>query len=281
MSQTTRHHAPVGLIPAAGHARRIQPLPCSKELIPIGFRKVAGGAADQTLRPKVVSHYLLESMRLAGARTVYMVIHPGKWDIPAYYKSGAMVAMSMAYVVTEYPYGAPFSLKQACPFLCDRTVLFGLPDILTTPKDVHRRLLEHQTRTRADLVLGLFPAKAPAKVDMVGFDAKGKIDRIVIKPSATDLTYAWITAVWGPGFTAFLDHYLDEVEPDVRRQWQAEASGPASEYYLGHVIQEALRGDLAVDHLIFDHGRYTDIGTPADLVAAMRAMGSAKDTADD
>jgi glucose-1-phosphate thymidylyltransferase len=229
----------------------------------------------------VGSHYLLESMRRAGAHTVYMVIHPGKWDIPAYYKSGAMVGMHLAYVVTEYPYGAPFSLKQACPFLSGRTVLFGLPDIFTAPEDVHRRLLEHKTRTRTDLVLGLFPAKEPAKVDMVEFDAKGWIDRIVIKPSTTDLTYAWITAVWGPGFTAFLDHYLDRVEPDVRRQWQAEASGPAPEYYLGHVIQEALKSDLTVDHLIFDHGRYTDIGTPADLVRAMQAMASVTDAAKD
>ena len=55
----------VGLLPAGGQGTRIGPLPCSKELFPIGFRSNEEG---QDLRPKVVSHYLLEKMRLAGIR---------------------------------------------------------------------------------------------------------------------------------------------------------------------------------------------------------------------
>jgi glucose-1-phosphate thymidylyltransferase len=43
----------VGLIPAGGHAKRIAPLPCSKELYPVGFRAVDDG---RSLRPKVVCH---------------------------------------------------------------------------------------------------------------------------------------------------------------------------------------------------------------------------------
>jgi glucose-1-phosphate thymidylyltransferase len=51
----------VGIVPAAGQATRISPLPCSKELYPIAFRRGESGA-----RPKVVSHYLFG--RLASAR---------------------------------------------------------------------------------------------------------------------------------------------------------------------------------------------------------------------
>ena len=50
----------VGLIPAGGAATRISPLPCSKELYPIGFRRIHGTAEQQ---PKVVCHYLFEKMR--------------------------------------------------------------------------------------------------------------------------------------------------------------------------------------------------------------------------
>ena len=52
----------IGLVPAAGRATRIQPLPCSKELLPVGFQATGRLDDDQALRPKVVSHYLLESM---------------------------------------------------------------------------------------------------------------------------------------------------------------------------------------------------------------------------
>ena len=41
----------VGLLPAGGQGTRIGPLPCSKELFPIGFRSHEEG---QDLRPKVV-----------------------------------------------------------------------------------------------------------------------------------------------------------------------------------------------------------------------------------
>ena len=68
------HQEPVDLLPAAGEATRIDPLPCSKELYPIGFRSVADG---QSTRPKVAAHYLLEKMRLAGIAKIYVILRPG------------------------------------------------------------------------------------------------------------------------------------------------------------------------------------------------------------
>ncbi|WP_233744930.1 hypothetical protein [Leptodesmis sichuanensis] len=57
----------IGLIPCAGQATRLAPLPLSKELYPVGLRSLPDGK----LRPKVVSHYLLEKMRLAGIRKAF------------------------------------------------------------------------------------------------------------------------------------------------------------------------------------------------------------------
>ena len=73
----------VGIVPAAGQAARISPLPCSKELYPIALRRDESGA-----RPKVVSHYVFERMRLAGIRKAYLILRQGKWDIPAYFNDG-------------------------------------------------------------------------------------------------------------------------------------------------------------------------------------------------
>jgi glucose-1-phosphate thymidylyltransferase len=70
------HSKVVGLLPAGGKAKRIAPLPCSKELFPIGCQDLR---QDLGIRPKVVSHYLLEKMRLASVTKVYIVLRKGKY----------------------------------------------------------------------------------------------------------------------------------------------------------------------------------------------------------
>ena len=84
----------VGLVPAGGRAERIAPLPCSKELFPIGFQMMKGNAQS---RPKVVCQYLLEKFQLAGITQAYLVLRKGKWDIPAYFGHGELVNMHLGY----------------------------------------------------------------------------------------------------------------------------------------------------------------------------------------
>jgi glucose-1-phosphate thymidylyltransferase len=60
----------VGLIPAAGQATRIAPLPCSKELYPVGFE--IQNHEQKEIRPKAVCQYLLEKMRLAGIKKAFI-----------------------------------------------------------------------------------------------------------------------------------------------------------------------------------------------------------------
>jgi hypothetical protein len=67
----------VGLIPAAGQASRLSPLPCSKELYPVGF---GIENREQRVYPKVVCQYLLEKMRLAGISKAYIIQREGKWE---------------------------------------------------------------------------------------------------------------------------------------------------------------------------------------------------------
>ena len=64
----------VGLIPAAGKAERISPLPCSKEIYPVGFDD---SSENKIFRPKAVSQYLIESMQLVNVSDVYIIIR--KW----------------------------------------------------------------------------------------------------------------------------------------------------------------------------------------------------------
>jgi len=247
----------VGLIPAGGYATRIAPLPCSKELYPIGFRP-----ADQDNRvlPKVVCHYLLEKMQAAEINKAYIVLREGKWDIPTYLRDGTMFGIHLAYLLVNSGLGVPYTLDQAYPFVKNSLVAFGFPDVLFDCKDSFRRLLAKQSAGTADAVLGLFPADRPQNVDMVDFDNKGRVRRIIIKPRKTSLVFSWIIAVWTPVFTRFMHDYLVTI------------SEPASELFLWDVLQAALRDGLRIDAVPLSDAPFLDIGTPEDLVRAVRGF---------
>ena len=87
----------VGLIPAAGIAERISPLPCSKEIFPIGIQT----NGRKKPRPKVVCTYLLEKMSAAGITKAHIILRKGKWDIPAYLGDGSIVNMHLSYLIMK------------------------------------------------------------------------------------------------------------------------------------------------------------------------------------
>ena len=257
----------VGLLPAAGKAKRMAPLPCSKELFPIGFRAVNEG---RSFRPKVACHYLLEKMQIAGVTKAYIVIREGKWDIPAYFGAGKALDLHLAYLMMDLPFGVPYTLDQAYPFVRDSMVLFGFPDIVFNQDHAFITLLEQQEESQADIVLGLFPAHQPSKADMVDFDDDGRIRGIRIKPSHTDLHYAWIIAVWTHVFTNFIHEYV-LVHKNSKNKSKTDAySQQKQELFVGDVIQAALENNMKIDGVLFKTGSYVDIGTPEDMVRAVQ-----------
>ena len=267
----------VGLIPAAGKARRMSPLPCSKEIFPVGF-----GEIRQTgqRHPKVAAHYLLEKMHLAGAKKAYFILSTGKWDIPAYFGNGAMLDMAIAYLMTDLPHGVPFTLDSAFPFLESKRVLFGFPDILIQAEDVYVRLLDRMHVSQADIALGLFLADNPAKMDMVELAADGTIAGIRIKPAQTDLKWTWILAVWNFSFTRFMHDYVHHFLEATAAPNAGLTGNAHKEVHLGDVIQAAIESELKIDTVKFPKGAYIDIGTPEDMVAAVRTHAFSQKTKD-
>jgi glucose-1-phosphate thymidylyltransferase len=257
----------IGLLPAGGKATRIAPLPCSKELYPIGFRSVDNG---RSLRPKVACHYLLERMRLAGVKKAYVILRKGKWDIPAYLGDGAMLDMHLGYLMMTLPFGVPYTLDQAYPFVMDAMVVFGFPDIIFQPDDAFIQLLTKQTESNADVVLGLFHAHQPHKMDMVDLNTDGQIQKIEIKPVRTNLNYTWIIAVWTSKFTRFMHEYVLSGQRTKIKYKAGDNSEKQREVFLGDVIQAAIKNNLRIDKVFFDDGNYLDIGTPEDMVRAVR-----------
>jgi glucose-1-phosphate thymidylyltransferase len=253
----------VGVLPAGGLGARIGPLPCSKEIFPVGFRREAG---TDGVRPKAVSQYLLEKMRRAGIEKAYFILREGKWDIPKYFGDGGLLEMALGYLMMRLPFGPPYTLDQAYSFVRDSIVAFGFPDILFDVDDAFVKLLERQAATDADVVLGLCPVERPWTMDMVEVDAKGEVGSIVIKPPVSNLGYGWIIAVWTPVFTQFLHEYLQRQQHEDLSE---ECVDGQPELSIGHVLQAALREGVRIQGVQFPQCSYLDIGTPDDLSKAV------------
>jgi len=258
----------IGLVPAAGRATRLAPLPCSKELLPVGYHRRVDGA----LRPKVVSHYLLEKMRAAGAREVYIIVRQGKWDIPEYYGDGANFGLDIAYLVADEPLGPPFTLDHAHAFARDATVLFGFPDILFEPRDAFAKALARLDETGADVVVGAYPPHPDEAFDVVETDSDGRVRLLTAKEQVFDRTVSrrsWVFAVWRPTFTEFLHVEISR----LRALAQSGAAGPKPEWPVGSTIDAAIDAGLHVNSVFFTGARYTDIGKPERLVKAFEFPG--------
>jgi glucose-1-phosphate thymidylyltransferase len=248
----------IGILPAAGGATRISPLPCSKEIFPVGLRATEGGHG---VRPKVVSHYLLEKMYRAGIRKAYIVLREGKWDIPTYYNDGAaLLDMHLAYLMMRWPYGPPFTVDQAYAFVRHAIVAFGFPDLLFEPKDAFVHLLKRQAATEADVVLGVCPNQpVDAPNDRLDIDPNGRVRRIAVKSQTSDLQFTWIMAVWTPVFTEFMHTHLAAV---LNR---GQPNNLKREMIMGDVIAPALESGLHVNTVVFHDARYLDLGIPEGL----------------
>ena len=258
----------VALLPAAGRSLRLSPLPCSKELLPVGFSTLPGIDGH---RPKVASHYLLECFREADITKGYMVIRKGKWDIPSYWGDGSMLGMDLAYVVIEESVGPPDTIDRAYAFVKDKVVAFGFPDIVFRPKDVFPKLIARLDTQGADVVLALFPPHDTNAMDMVDVDAFHRVRAIHLKPKQTRLRYAWLCAVWTPTFTEFLHQILIRAKSGKSRGVVGNRRiDPQGDIPVGAVLRAAVQSNLRVDSVTFPTGSYIDVGTPEHLMKAVK-----------
>lgn len=241
----------VGLIPAGGQASRLRKLPCSKEILPLKI--------DNDNRLNVTSSFLIRYYQNAGISNVFFILREGKWDIPAYYRDGNDFNVNIGYLIMDKPYGVPFTIDQAYPFLGENYVALGFPDILLYPDNAFNILKKHIIKTDADVVIGLFPVENYKKWDLIEFDKSKKISSLQIKKDRPDLQYAWAIAVWSPTFSKFLHNHLKHYKKEFENNLQRK------ELYIGNIIQDAIDENLQVEYEIFEQGSAVDTGTPEDL----------------
>lgn len=177
----------VGVIPAAGHATRLQLLSGSKEMLTIGG--------------KPVMDHLVERMRAGGCIRLRVVTRPEKKDVIAHAAElGADVVLGHPATVSESFLAGMAGLGE------DDIVLIGLPDTLWEPIDGFRPLVD-AVREGSEVAVGLFRIDAAdlPRSDVVAFGVDGSIARIDIKPVEPASDWIWAAPpgrpMSGPGST--------------------------------------------------------------------------------
>jgi NDP-sugar pyrophosphorylase family protein len=257
----------VGLVPAAGRALRIAPLPCSKEIYPIGFRR---NERSGHFHIEVVSQQLFDKFRIANADRAFVLLREGKWDIASYFGEGDLVGVSLAYVVIANSIGPADTLDRAYSFVKNDTVLFGFPDIVFSPDNAYERLLNRLDQSGAEIVLGLFPELEFQPTDMVDVNDTGRIQSIVLGPESTHLRYTWGCAVWTPAFTEFLRGFLKRERSNALANHTAQKNIEYTDLTVGAVIKGAVEAGIEAQGVILADEGYLDIGTPEHLMEAVR-----------
>ncbi len=228
----------IGIIPAAGAGARIQPLGCSKELLPVGSRMVEG-----VERPKAVSEYLVERMIAAGADQICMVISAEKTDIVRYYAERDYAA-EIFYAVQQQPRGLCDALFRADPFACRHNqVLIGLPDTIWFPENAYLQALEF---SNAACNLMLFPVDDPQPFDAVVCDELGHVQEVLVKKK--NASSHWI---WGAVTTQ------GDTFRQLRLLWE---SRHRSDQYLGDLLNAFIAAGNTVRGT-FCGETYMDVGT--------------------
>jgi glucose-1-phosphate thymidylyltransferase len=255
----------VGVVPSAGMASRIGALPCSKELLPVGFHHED---KKDTSQVKVVSHYLIEKMRRVNVSKVYIILRKGKWDIPAYFGDGKNLGIPLAYLMMDLPFGVPYTLDQAYPFVKDSVVVFGFPDILFEPEDAFEQLLTRQTKSGSDIVLGLFSTSPHHKGDMVTLKHNEMLESIQVNTESADRGHTWIIVAWTSKFTHFMHEYIVALQRSEHEIKTDDSN--FKELFMGDVIRAAFENGLSTEVVNFSEGNFLDIGSPENLAKGIR-----------
>ena len=161
----------VGVVPAAGYALRLQPLPHSKEMLQVGGRPIMD--------------YLVDRMRAGGAEEIRVVTRREKEDVIAHCERlGASVVLADRPRSTRRsPRGWRGSPRPTSCCSASRTRC-GCPRTasVASPRPVE---------SGPDVALGLFDVPGVEGSDYLVLDESGAITDIDIKPVEPRSTWIW------------------------------------------------------------------------------------------
>lgn len=235
----------IGLVPAAGYARRLGAIGKSKEML-----RINGDYGDEP-----VCNGLFRQFEAAGIKNIVLVTRPEKTDLIHHIEKELDLDIRIIIVLVDKTNSTLESICAAYAHIAGKEVVLGFPDMLIAPADAMQQLSQSMDNSTANIVLGAFPASDSAKCDMVAFDDDQKLKDIKIKDKYCTYEFTWIMASWDPVFSEFLySSYRATMQESIGR-----------EIYIGDLIQLSLKQGQQVDICSVSAGKFIDIGTCEDL----------------
>jgi glucose-1-phosphate thymidylyltransferase len=261
----------IGLLPAAGRARRLAPLRYPKELLPISYEPDDTGG----MRARAVAEYAIEAIRLAEVMRVLLVVAPWKMDIVSYVGDGRQFGVDVGYLYQQDARGLPPALDLASPWCHGCHTVFALPDTIFQPRDALRTLRALYLDERADLALAVFPTPEPHRLGPVVLTGR-QVARVLDKPAVPPAANTWGAGIWNDAFTALLHDSTSTSTSAASTAGAAGAADGGREPVLGDVFERAIHEGMRVVGLEFRDGSFVDIGTPDGMLRCLTGAKPAK-----
>lgn len=245
----------IGIIPAAGEARRLALGAYPKEMLPILF---SPDGPDRII-PMLAIERSAALLIQAGVDLIVVVMNDRKLELLRVLGDGAAYGRPIVYVQQPRADGLGDAVRRAAVPFPDCHALLSLPDSLFRPTDAVQRLKRRLQQGGADVALAVFPTGLPETLAPVLFE-EGRATAVLEKPQVPPADNTWGLAAWTPRFTADL--------PDLLRD--ADQPSPS----ITTAFAEAIRRGYHVAVEDFPEGRYYDLGTPAGISDAFRHGGA-------
>jgi glucose-1-phosphate thymidylyltransferase len=242
----------IGLIPAAGYARRLGKIQGSKEMIPVN-----GGYGIEP-----VCHSLIRQFENSGILKIVLVTRKEKVDLLHHLECNLNFNVEIETVILEQTTSTLESICATYELIRDKEVYLGFPDMMVSPVNAMSILLEAKSRSSSNVLLCALPAKDASKVDMIDIALNNSLVDLVIKDPDCCYKYTWIMACWMSNFTEYLYNlyrFGDFMDND-------------KEIYIGDVFLSYLKAGHDVHVQRLESGEYLDIGTPEDLASVRKLL---------
>lgn len=253
----------VGVVPAAGVARRLGAPASSKEIEPV-YRSPTGGILP-------VAYRLLHAFAEAGITKAHVVTSAEKEDVRERLGAGDAGTPSVEHLVVESSPASAYTVSIGTQAAGESPVALGFPDVLWTAENAFGRLASRLEATGAAVVLGLFPPTEDYPTDGVAVAGGGRVSGFEPAASAGGLS-TWTLAVWRPSFSRFLEREV------ALRYGPWSGATPSGELAMTPVLALALEAGMEIAALQVSDRPFLDIGEPGRLEAARAACRPANES---
>jgi mannose-1-phosphate guanylyltransferase len=184
----------------------------------------------------------LDLLATVGVREIVFSVAYRPERIQAVFGDGGSFGVKIHYAIEETPLGTGGAVRNALPFLDERTVVLN-GDVLTDV-DLPAVVARHEA-TRASTTLLLTPVPNPAAYGLVEIDEDGRVLRFLEKPDPSQITTDTINA----GIYILETRILDLIPAGVKHSIER-----------GFFPDLLARGDRVTG--VVHRGYWIDIGTP-------------------